>query len=302
MYRYYSHAKINLFLQVLGLSKEFENYTELYSLFTKISLYDIIDIKIVTNDSRYITISSNSNEVPKGEDNILYHAYNFFYNIYSNLPRVSLQIDITKNIPIGAGLGGGSSNAATLLKFLYEYHSIDFFPDISEIGRYIGADIPFFLASNNAAYIEGIGEKMTQCKIPKLNMILLVPKIFCDTKKVYEDYKLHNFSIDNRKKNLKKDLYLKDINSYEELIILCNNHNNDLKASAERLHSELKIYLEIMTSLPNAGYIGLSGSGSSCFGIINNFDNLLKNTEILENLLDEQNLKNRYQIFTIVSL
>ena len=128
-----SPAKINLFLRVIG--KRPDNYHNIISLMCRVSLYDTVLLKMKTKAT---TIKSNHKDVPNDENNLAYKAAVLFYKALNLEEHIEIFID--KKIPIGAGLGGGSSNAASVLLGLNKYYEYPFSRKrLMEIGLEIGA-------------------------------------------------------------------------------------------------------------------------------------------------------------------
>ncbi|MFN3306070.1 MAG: 4-(cytidine 5'-diphospho)-2-C-methyl-D-erythritol kinase, partial [Candidatus Kapaibacteriota bacterium] len=139
-YTYHSYAKINLALEIIG--KRPDSYHELNSIFLPITLADQIHIQ--QSNKFEIVIEPKNVKIPLKE-NIIYKTIKLMQNKYKiNIDFI--KIKLIKNIPIGAGLGGGSSNAATILLALNEIFKLNLTkPELKQLGREIGADVPFFI-------------------------------------------------------------------------------------------------------------------------------------------------------------
>ena len=151
----YSHAKINLGLQILG--KRPDGFHDLISVFHEIDLADEITLK-PTDDGK-ITVSSSSSEVPNGPDNLAYRAADV---LRRSVSRSELGADITidKRIPVGGGLGGGSSNAGRILHELNKIWNLGLQEDqLVDLAAFIGSDVPFFL-KGGCALVTGRGENI----------------------------------------------------------------------------------------------------------------------------------------------
>ena len=172
-----SRAKINLSIDVLG--KREDGYHLVEMIMQTIDLYDIIKIKEIEIDE--ININSNSSDIPLNENNIVYKAAKVLKDQFNI--KNGVEIFIEKNIPVAAGMAGGSSNAAAVL-----------------VGLKLGADVPFCI-SGNAALAQGIGEELTYIKGLSKDTVILVckPNLFVSTKEVYEGLDLQN--IKNRPDN-----------------------------------------------------------------------------------------------------
>lgn len=261
-------AKINLNLKI---KKKLKNrYHVLDSVFAAIDLADLIKVGVyreqeikLYDKSKYenrILITSSSESMPKGKSNIVFKMVKYLrqkekFNHY-------VKISIRKNIPIGAGLGGGSSDAAVvymaikkLLKTKAQSNSI--------LAKKIGADVPFFLKGGTAR-VRGIGEKVEKIKYnKKVHIVLVNPNYKISTKWAYEKYdKL------NKKKNNKKAV---KISSFENIFNNAQvlNSGNDLEKVIFKKHPKLR---SIKKALINSGayFAALSGSGPTIFGLFKN--------------------------------
>lgn len=185
-----SNGKINIGLNITG--KREDGYHLLDMVMVPISLSDRIKGEI-EDISGSLTIKTNKKGIPTGKENILYKIYEKFYN-ESGLERKKVYVYLEKKIPHQAGLGGGSSNGAFLLKLLNEFHGNYFAVEkLIEIGKNIGADIPFFLI-NKSARVTGIGENIEIIENNLENSIIVIkPDFGVSTKKAYKNmYMLNN--------------------------------------------------------------------------------------------------------------
>ena len=240
----FPNAKINIGLNIKKKLKS--GYHEIESCFCPISLHDIIEIK-ESNENK-LSLSGININTPK-KNNIIKKALELSES------QKKYKIHLHKKIPIGGGLGGGSSDAAFLLKFLYDKHDISN-QDLRNKAKEIGADCPFFI-ENSMKFITGVGEKMENINIDIKDKIILVidPEEGISTKEAYDniipespkyDLKkiLENENIENWKKYIK--------NSFEDFAM---NKINDLNKIKKYLYNE------------GAKYVSLTGSGSCIYGI-----------------------------------
>ncbi len=259
-----SRAKINLSIDVLG--KRNDGYHLVEMIMQTIDLYDIIKIKEIDIDE--INISSNSGDIPLNENNIVYKAVKLLkdkFNIKSGV-----EIFIEKNIPVAAGMAGGSSNAAAVLVGLNKLWNLNLSQiKLQEIGLKLGADVPFCI-SGNAALAQGIGEELSCIKgLPKDTIILVCkPNLFVSTKDVYEGLDLKN--IENRPNNnfLIQCLEKGNIN------LLAKNMVNVLETVTSKMHEDIK-YIENIMLEHNALGSMMSGSGPTVFGLFENEEDSL---------------------------
>jgi 4-diphosphocytidyl-2-C-methyl-D-erythritol kinase len=172
-------AKLNLFLHITGQRQD--GYHLLQTVFQFIQLIDVIDFTIL--ESGLVRRSSISLKIDEHDDLVIKAAQKIKKRSGSKL---GVDISVKKNIPIGGGLGGGSSDAATTLVALNELWqtglSID---ELSEIGLSLGADIPFFI-NGNAAWAEGVGDKLTPINLDECFYLVIYPNCSISTKAVFE--------------------------------------------------------------------------------------------------------------------
>lgn len=282
-----SPCKINLFLDIK--SKREDGYHLIESLFHTIDLFDIIKIE----ESKEFKISTsgkyklNDNE----EDNIVAKIFYHFKNQMEL--KKNYKINIEKNIPTGAGLGGGSSNAATMIKFFLEELNIKPDNELIESFSKFGADIPFFI-KGGLSWVSGIGEKIYSFNFTlPYKIILIYPNINVSTKLAYSKFTENDFNksdifyIKNLlEKNGKinfNDLYSHTYNIFEKNVF---NIEPKIKEYKEKAETEIK------------RKICMSGSGSSLFALYNQND---KN----ENIIIEEDynkLKNLFEDLDIYKL
>lgn len=245
-----SPAKINLILKVLR--KREDGYHDLATLMQKISLCDELRFSL-TGDT--IAVKSPGSSLPENEENIVYRAAQalFSYASYSS----GVEIEIKKKIPIAAGLGGGSSNAATTLVTLNDMIGCHLNrEDLIKIGLKIGADIPFFIYGKTA-WAFGVGERLQAAdEIPPMWFVLVNPGFEVSTKKVYENLKL----------GLTKEVIKYNIPRLEKVSNIAQMLSNDLEKVTFRFHPVVRDIKELLMS---AGALGalMSGSGPTVFGI-----------------------------------
>lgn len=200
-----SNGKINIGLNVTGVLPN--GYHLLDMIMVPISLSDKITGEI-EDISGTLEIKTNKADIPVNEDNILWKIYDKFYS-ESGLSKRKISLYLEKIIPHQAGLGGGSSNGAFLLKLLNEFHGNFFSQErLIEIGKSIGADIPFFLI-NKSARVRGIGEDIEIIENNLKNSIILIkPQFGVSTGKAYKNMSMLN---NKRDANIDKIIFgLKD--------------------------------------------------------------------------------------------
>ena len=171
-------AKLNLFLHIIGKRKD--GYHLLQTVFHFIELTDKIDFTIT--ESGLIKRSKNSSVIEEKNDLVI-KAANKIKEISGS--KLGVDISVEKNIPIGAGLGGGSSDAATTLVALNELWRVGLSTeDLTKIGLSLGADIPFFILGS-AAWAEGIGEKLAPIDLDECFYLIIYPDCSISTKSIF---------------------------------------------------------------------------------------------------------------------
>lgn len=250
-----SNAKINLFLNVVGKNEVVNRGVlhEIESLVVPINIYD--NIEIYENDIDEII----GMDIPI-ETNLMYKALCKVRNLFNIEKKVKIIIE--KNIPIFAGLGGGSSNAAAVIKALNVIWNLNMSEqEMISIGKEIGSDIPFFII-NKPSFVYGIGEKVELIdNYEKIKGILIFDNDKSSTKEVYDRVDEFPFSL-SKLYNLKLEGCKFKNETYDYSL-----YNNDLEKGLN-----LKMYSKIQ-SIKNeliergAIYSAMSGSGGSVFGI-----------------------------------
>ena len=195
----------------------------------------------------------------KLESNTVYKAYNLLKN-YKNVENFFkiYSVKVDKNIPEFAGLGGGSSNAATFLIMVNKYCKLDLSKDeLCKIAVQIGADVPFFVYEYNSANVRGIGEIVEKFDDDILDIDIITPKIKCDTGLIFKEFR-EKFYKQISKEDAKRLLSMNSLDILKEFNIY---EANDLYEPAITTKPELKAYAK------KNWYF--SGSGSSFFKVNN---------------------------------
>jgi len=257
-------AKINLYLKITG--RRPDGYHELNTLMQKLALYDQVVLELV--EQAGIHIDCSGADLPLDEGNIVYRAARLFLDLVGR-PEQGIRIGLTKKIPIAAGLGGGSSDAATVLRGLDRLLATGCPRDeLAAMGLKLGADVPFFIYDMAAAWATGIGEKLvTAVPIAGYHLVLVNPGIAVSTKWAYETFALTSaeniFNLGSSKK---------EHGAIESETVLCKRSFrpeelvNDLETVTA---ARFSIIGKIKQQLLAAGAEGamMSGSGSTVFGL-----------------------------------
>lgn len=251
-----ANAKINLGLEII--KKRSDNYHEVDMIMQSIDLRD--NLRIILNNTGNICVKYNNNFNINMEDDIVYRCANLFFEI-SKIKNTGMLIEITKNIPIGAGLAGGSADGAGILIGLNKiYNNLFSQQELMNIGAQIGCDVPFCIMSGTAR-ATGIGTALNKIN-NNLNyfIILVTPDIFISTREAYSVFDNNN--------NISQ---IQKINNLEHAI-----KNNNLKKLCENLYNKFECLIsqknlinKIKQEFINLGALGscMSGSGPSVYGI-----------------------------------
>ena len=266
-----SRAKINLSIDVLG--KRQDGYHLVEMIMQTIDLYDLIEINEKDNDQ--ITIKSTSDEIPLDCNNLVCKAANLIKKTF-NINK-GVEIHIKKNIPVAAGMAGGSSNAAAVLVGLNKLWNLNLSnQQLEKIGLKLGADVPFCI-NGGAVLASGIGEELTPIKGLTKDVCILVckPDLFVSTKEVYEC--IDSKDIDKRPNNK----FLIECLKNEETRQLAENMFNVLEGVTMDKHPVIQQIKDIMTNNRALGAM-MSGSGPTVFGLYENREDAVKCKAILE--------------------
>jgi 4-diphosphocytidyl-2-C-methyl-D-erythritol kinase len=260
-------AKLNIRLKITG--RRPDGYHELVSIMVPVDLFDLITLTFTEQPG--ISISCRGFSAPANADNLVFRAAQAFFS-QTDLQK-GLSIDLNKKIPVAAGLGGGSSDAAAIFMALNEILCPSQpLPSkcMSELALKLGADIPFFL-ERSPCIARGVGEILEPIrKWPSFYYVIVMPDISVSTAKVYEALDQPSFrprDEDNRELELTNDDYHVIIGNLLKMpVAVCHLLENDLERVTV---SRFPIIEEIKQSLMDVGANGalMSGSGSSVFGV-----------------------------------
>jgi len=248
-----SYAKINLCLYVL--KKREDGYHDIFSVMQAIDLHDQLTLY---KTEKGIDIRCDHPDVPKDEKNLAYQAAELLFRERSL--EGGVRIDIGKNIPVSAGLGGGSSNAAFALKGTSQLFDLKLsLQKFHSLASKIGSDVPFFLYSGQAI-AKGRGEKIVPIKLYRDYWLVLVcPNLLISTKSVYQEVKIdltESKSFINLGFCDNKDAFLKTLQKF---------HNDLEKVVIKRyaIVSQIKKTLESYGAIKSS----MSGSGPTVYGV-----------------------------------
>lgn len=233
-----SPAKLNLFLHIT--SKRADGYHNLQSVFQLIDLYDYLSF-----DINHASLSINQLDEVASEDNLIIKAARLLkqHTGYSG----GCQIELQKNIPIGGGVGGGSSNAATTLLALNALWQTGLtLTELARLGIQLGADVPIFILGKNA-WAEGVGERLVAVDLPQIDYIVLKPDCFISTKQL--------FSQESLTRNTPETTFA----AYQQNP---TQFGNNFEAIAQKLYPEVA---QALAYLNQFGQARLTGTGACVF-------------------------------------
>ncbi len=257
-------AKINLYLKIVGQRPD--GYHELNTLMQKLALYDQLELELVPESG--IHLSCPGTDLPVDEHNIVYRAARLFLDRTGRYGQ-GICIVLSKKIPVAAGLGGGSSDAATMLLGLDMLLATRCtMEELTAMGLMLGADVPFFIYDMAAAWATGIGEKLaTVVPFTGYQVLLVNPGIAVSTKWAYETFALTSggniFNLSSSRKEYcgidQGAAFCKRPFQPEELV-------NDLETVTA---DKFSVIGEIKQHMLTAGAVGamMSGSGPTVFGL-----------------------------------
>ncbi len=274
----YAPAKINLFLHVTG--KREDGYHDLFTRMQKLDLYDVIEMKLFAGKG--IELECDEPGVPVDENNLVVRAAKLFLSASKKSKGYAVKLKLTKNIPVAAGLGGGSSDAGSLLQVLNDIFEQELSEaELIDIARTLGADVPFFVTSHAAVIAENIGDVMYPVdSIGDVSFVLVNPDFFISTASVFQRLSLTRPS---------KNSTLSCFQKREAEAFSLDDMHNDLEQVTCAAHKEInEIKADLLAT--GASKVLMSGSGPTVFGV---YPDSLKNNS--PRLLDVvESLRQKY--------
>lgn len=250
---YQAHAKVNIFLKIVGIRG---NYHELFSRFMLVpSLYDTLSFVEKQSSDAFELVGDFNCAL---EHNTLYRTFlvlkaHGFGNEVDDVMR-HCALHVTKNIPTGSGLGGGSSDSATFLKMLNEHANLGLDAEtMMRLGSEVGADVAFFASGFESANVRGIGEVVEKFDEPALDLDIFTPPLACNTALVYRAYR--EYFLQSMNQVMASDMLA--LKSPELLSRFSKEELNDLFPACLKAYPSLGEYAK-------KGWF-FSGSGSSFF-------------------------------------
>ncbi len=256
-----AYAKLNLTLDVLG--KRPDGYHELRSVMQQISLSDEVELDVGTGEDWKLEVDRE--DIPSGSENLAWKAAGVFYKSLGKDPQ-GLAIRLTKRIPQQAGLGGGSADAAAVLKALNRHEGNPFSQEaLLRLGAKIGSDVPFCIFGGTAL-AEGRGERLTRlADMPSCFYCIAMPDFSVSTKALFAEVDRENLSYRPDTQAMKAALEQGD------LLRAAGQVRNALEPIVAQKHSDI---VAIRSIMEDCGALGtaMTGSGSAVFGIFDAFD------------------------------
>lgn len=258
-------AKVNLFLEILNRRED--GYHNIYSLFQTVSLFD--RLKFTRTDNPEISLSIENNpELSTDENNLVVKACNLIRKEY--IIDDGLQIHLQKNIPVGAGLGGGSSDAAAAIfacNYLFELNLN--YREMARLGLKLGSDVPFFF-SRGQAVVTGRGENIEEVSLPTdYWLVLITPHLTISTAESYGALKI---GLTKPPLPFKLSCY-ETVEEFVEYLKLSRNNFEEAHLLSYPVLGKIKE--ELLKS--KALLARMSGSGSTMFGIYREAAELINN-------------------------
>ena len=252
-----AHAKINLFLNVLG--KREDGYHNLETVFQSIDLYDEIILR--ERVSQGMVLHCDHPEVPSDSSNIAYEAAQAISDVVGGIRGIEIRIE--KRIPVAAGLAGGSANAAAVLHGINELFSLEITQSrLLQLGTELGADVPFCLIGGTAFGI-GIGDILTPFSpLTDVPLILINPGISVSTSDIFRNLHIP------LTKQAKESIIIRDCVEKRDIAGIGKNLYNILEIPVFSKHSELSdIKSQLSTQVGVLGTL-MSGSGATIFALM----------------------------------
>lgn len=257
-------AKINLTLDVIG--KREDGYHELEMIMQSVNLHDTLSIKKIKTP--IVRLDCNYPWLPTDERNIVYRAVKLFLERINSNQGIAIYIN--KKIPVGAGLGGGSADAAATLVGLNRLFGMKLSKkELMEMGLSLGADVPFCIM-RGTALAKGVGEKLTPVPgIHNVPILIVKPPFSVSTARIYKGLELDKIGKRPDTSKMLEALRQRDLNE------MAMNMVNVLETVTIPLHQEVQ---EIKDDMIEQGAINslMSGSGCAVFGVFNTYEKALK--------------------------
>lgn len=273
-----SYAKINLSLDVL--SRREDGYHNIETIMQKVELHDVLDFQKA--DSGF-ELYADDESLSCGEDNLIYKAWKALCEYTGR--ELPVRINLTKNIPIAAGLAGGTGNGAVTLKALNKMYNLNLSSEeLMKMSVKLGADFPYMIMGGTAI-AEGIGEELKKTyDFSGVKVLIVNPGYGISTKEVYESLKLGE-------KKIKTD-EIANMLKYKDVSKLKNLLYNKMEESVFQNHEDIR---EIKEKLRGFNSVSLmSGSGATVFGLFRSEEDLERAYEYFRGIYEKT-----YKTYTV---
>ena len=259
-----SYCKINLFLRVI--KKLNSGYHSIMSLITFCDLHDVISISETIDSKDKISFSGKFKKGINIKTNTVIKVLDLLRRA-KLLQNQTFKINIQKNIPHGSGLGGGSSNAASLLNYFNLKMKFKLNKKkIKKLASQIGFDVPINLEKKNT-FLTGRNDKILRFNHKfRFNLLIVYPNIICSTKTIYQK---------NKKFSSLRSQFFIYIKNNNKLIELLKKENNDLEKTVIKIYPKVGKIIDFIKSQNGCHFSRITGSGSACIGIFSNTKNAI---------------------------
>jgi 4-diphosphocytidyl-2-C-methyl-D-erythritol kinase len=248
-------AKLNLYLHVTG--RRPDGYHELDTLFAFVEFGDVLTME--TSGAFHLSQRGDcSDQLPDPVDNLIWKAAHLLADAYDR--NASMAVDLDKRLPIASGLGGGSADAAAVLRRLCDLWNIPINePVVQEIAIKLGADVPACVSSR-AALATGVGDELQLVDIPTCGVLLVNPNVPLGTRAVFEAWSEGGVRFSQQNQPGRMD-------DFGAMIGALSERRNDLQPTAMSLQPVIGDVLYAIGQLAGCDLARMSGSGASCFGL-----------------------------------
>jgi 4-diphosphocytidyl-2-C-methyl-D-erythritol kinase len=259
-------AKVNLTLRVVG--RRVDGYHDLESV---VAFADCADRLSLTPGSELDlkTIGPLAGDCGETSDNLVFKAARLLSERVVDLKVGSFTLD--KVLPVAAGIGGGSADAAAALRLLARLNGLELDdPRLLEVALLTGADVPVCLASH-ACDMTGVGETLLPLSLPKMPCVMVNPRVPVATKDVFAELGLRNGELlVGATDVMRATAWPEDGASVEDWVEVLAANSNDLEAPATRIQPVIGEVLSALSATNGAWLARMSGSGATCFAIFEN--------------------------------
>ncbi|NLY42779.1 MAG: 4-(cytidine 5'-diphospho)-2-C-methyl-D-erythritol kinase [Clostridiaceae bacterium] len=277
-----SRAKVNITLDVVN--KRDDGYHNIRMIMQTIDLYDVLYLEKIAHG---IELKTNLPYLPVNKKNIAYKAARLFFDTLG-IENEGIRINIKKNIPVSAGLAGGSTNAAAVLVAMNKMYGTGLKTEqLMEMGKKLGADVPYCILGGTAL-AEGIGDVLTPLPpIPNMLMVLAKPPVSVSTASVYKQLNINTIMARPDTEGVIHAIYNQDVKS------IAKGMYNVLEEVTAKRHPVINTIKRIMLDSGALGAI-MSGSGPTVFGVFEDKVSARKAVSRLEKVASDIFIVNTY--------